>query len=60
MYKDTHRWGRLLKKQLSIPTYRLQTKENKLPFSVYVSRNKGKFTVSIFHLQQKTEVAVFR
>ncbi len=31
------RWARLLKQQTSITVYRLPTKENKLPFSVFVS-----------------------
>jgi hypothetical protein len=34
----------------------IATKENKLPFSVSIAANKGNFAVSVFGLQQQTEV----
>ncbi len=38
----THRWAHLLKQQSSFAVYRLPTKENKLPFSVYVDSKQMK------------------
>jgi hypothetical protein len=51
-----HRLARMLKQQSSIIIYRLPTKENELSFSVF--RNKLKFALSIFRLQQMEKVAV--
>jgi hypothetical protein len=47
-----YRWARLLKQQSSITVYRLQTKENKRPFSVSACSSKQKFAISVFSLQQ--------
>jgi hypothetical protein len=50
----------LLEQQSVITVYHLTTKENKRPFSNSFAANKQKFAVSIFRLQKKTEVIVFR
>jgi hypothetical protein len=39
-----YRWARLLTQQTSNTAYRLQAKENKLPYA----ENKQKFAVSVF------------
>jgi hypothetical protein len=51
-----HRLPLMLKQQSSIIIYRLPTKENELSLSVF--RNKLKFALSIFRLQQTKKVAV--
>ncbi len=47
-------------KQSLITIYRLLTVKNKLPFSISVRNKKRKFAISVFCLQQRTEVVVFR
>jgi hypothetical protein len=34
--RDDHRWEHLLKQLTPLTVYRLPTKENKIPFSVYI------------------------
>ncbi len=54
-----YRWLRLLKQQSSITVYRSPTKENKLLFSVSVLHQTNGNLLSVFRLQEKTQVAVF-
>ncbi len=56
-----HRWASLLKQQKSITVYRLSTKENKLPVSVFhLQETNGSSPFPFSVCSKQMEVAVFR
>jgi hypothetical protein len=55
-----HRWVRLLRKQTLITIYRLPTKENQLPFSVFrLQKTNGSLMLPFSIVQQTNRSCLF-